>query len=248
MTEWLKMPVETAIVLAGGAGLRLRPLTDDRPKAMIEVHRRPLLDWVLFWLRKNRVRRVVIGIAYKGEMIVEHLKDGESFGLDIRYSTHTVEGGTAEGFRLAIERHVKDTTFFAINGDELTDVKLQELADFHKHQRATATVAVAPLPSPYGVVDLDGSNVVAFREKAKIESVNVSIGVYAFQEEILDYLPRTGDVERIVFPRLAAERKCVAYRHNGFWMTVNTTKDLREVEERLSKDGFWPTADSCGCS
>jgi NDP-sugar pyrophosphorylase family protein len=202
---------------------------------MVEVGGRPLLDWVLLSLKRNLVRRVVIGIAYKGEMIVEHLKDGESIGLDIQYSTHTVEGGTAEGFRLAIERYVKDPTFFAINGDELTDVKLQELGDFHKHQKGTATVTVAPLPSPYGVVDLDGADIIAFREKARIESVNVSIGVYAFQQEILDYLPRTGNIERSAFPRLAAERKLRAYRQNGFWMTVNTIKDLREVEERLSK-------------
>ena len=228
------MPVETAIVLAGGAGLRLRPLTDDRPKAMVEVSGRPLLDWVLFWLKRNLVRRVVIGIAYKGRMIVEHLKDGESIGLDIQYSTHTVEGGTAEGFRLAIERCIKDPTFFAINADEFTDVKLQELGDFHKHQKATATITVAPLSSPYGVVDLDGADIIAFREKARIESVNVSVGVYAFQQEILEYLPRTGDIERTAFPHLAAERRLRAYKHDGFWMTVNTAKDLREVEERLS--------------
>ena len=232
------MPVETAIVLAGGAGLRLRPLTDDRPKAMVEVSGRPLLDWVLFWLKRNLVRRVVIGIAYKGEMIVEHLKDGESIGLDVQYSRHTVEGGTAEGFRLAIQRYVNDPTFFAINGDELTDVRLQELGDFHRRQGAIATVTVAPLQSPYGVVDLDGANIIAFREKAAIESVNVSVGVYSFQQEMLDYLPRTGDIERTAFPRLAGERKLSAYRHNGFWMTVNTTKDLSEAEERLSKGGL----------
>ena len=85
---------------------------------------------------------------------------------------------------------------------------------------------------------MDGADVVSFREKARIDSVSVSIGVYTFQQEILDYLPRTGDVERTAFPRLAAERKLKAYRHNGFWMTVNTTKDLSEVEKRLSKDGL----------
>jgi NDP-sugar pyrophosphorylase family protein len=229
------MPIKTAIVLAGGAGLRLRPLTNDKPKAMVEVSGRPLLDWVLIWLKRNLVRRVVIGIAYKGGMIVDHLKDGKSMGLQIQYSTHTVAGGTAEGFRLAIERYVKDPSFFAINGDELSNVKLQELGDFHRHQRATATIAVAPLPSPYGVVDVDGADIIAFREKVVIQSVNVSVGVYAFQQDIFDYLPRAGDVERTAFPRLAAEHKLKAYRHNGFWMTVNTIKDLNEVDETWNK-------------
>jgi mannose-1-phosphate guanylyltransferase len=193
-----------------------------------------LLDWVLTWLRNNRVRRVVIGVAYRRENIIEHLGDGSSFGLNVEYSTHSVEGGTAEGFRLAIERHIKDSTFFAINGDELTDVALQTLADFHIRQKTTATVTVAPLRSPFAVVELEGSDIIAFHEKPTIDSVHVSVGVYVFQREILDYLPQTGDIERTAFPRLAAERKLTAYQHNGFWMTVNTMKDLTELEKRLA--------------
>lgn len=229
------MAIETAIILAGGVGLRLRPLTDDRPKAMVEVAGRPLLDWILTWLRNNQIRRVVIGVAYRGESIIEHLGDGSSLGLKVDYSTHTVEGGTAEGFRLAIERHVNDSTFFAINGDELTDVALQTLASFHNRQKATATITVAPLRSPFAVVELEGSDIVSFHEKPLIDSVHVSVGVYVFQREILDYLPRTGDIERTAFPRLAAERKLTAYRHEGFWMTVNTMKDLTELGKRLTQ-------------
>jgi mannose-1-phosphate guanylyltransferase len=232
------MPIETAIILAGGVGLRLRPLTDDRPKAMVEIAGHPLLEWVLTWLRNNRVRRVVIGVAYRRESIMEHFGSGGSHGLKVEYSTHTVEGGTAEGYRLAIERCVKDSTFFAINGDELTNVRLQDLADFHNRQGATATVTVAPLPSPYGVVELEDTNITGFREKPIINSVYVSVGVYVFQQEILDHLPRTGDIERTAFPRLAAERKLKAYRHDGFWMTVNTLKDLTEVEKELGKRDF----------
>lgn len=233
---YLSLTIETAVVLAGGAGLRLRPLTDDKPKAMVLVAGRPLLEWVLSWLRRNRVHRVVIGVAYRGESIIEHFQDGKAFGLEIEYSRHSVEGGTAEGYRLAIERYVKDSTFFAVNGDELTDVGLQNLADFHIRQRATATVTVAPLPSPYGVVELEGANVTGFREKPIINSVHVSVGVYAFQQAILDYLPQTGDIERTAFPRLAAERKLKGYKHDGFWMTVNTLKDLTEVERKLKSE------------
>jgi len=227
--------IETAIVLAGGRGRRLEPFTNDRPKAMLEVAGKPLLYWVLRWLRRNQVRRVVIGVAYRRDKIMECFGDGEAVDLEIKYSTHTIEGGTGEGFRLAIERHVKDKTFFAMNGDELTSVRLQELAAFHRLHKATATIAVSPLRSPFGVIDTEGPDIVAFREKATIDSVNVSTGVYVLQSEILDYLPRTGQVENTAFPRLAAERKLKAYRHNGFWMTVNTAKDLSEVREELLK-------------
>lgn len=185
--------IETAVVLAGGLGERLRPFTNDRPKAMVEVAGKPLLFWVLRWLRSNQVRRVVIGVAFRKEKIIDYFGDGHQADLEIKYSTHTVEGGTVEGFRLAIERHVKDETFFAMNGDELTNVRLQELADFHRSQKATATITVSPLRSPFGVIDTDGPDIVAFREKATIDSINVSIGVYVFQHEILDYLPDRPD-------------------------------------------------------
>lgn len=232
------MLFQTAVILAGGAGLRLRPLTNDRPKAMVEVAGRPLLEWVLLWLKKNGIRSVIIGIAYKGDKLTEHFRDGKSFGLDVEYSRHTVEGGTAEGFRLAIERHVRDDSFLALNGDELTDVKLEELAAFHRQERATASIAVAPLRSPFGVVEIDKHDVVRFREKPILDSVYVSIGVYAFQHQILDYLPKSGEIETTAFPRLAQERRLKAYRHDGFWRTINTLKDLDEVEKEILRGGF----------
>jgi mannose-1-phosphate guanylyltransferase len=202
---------------------------------MLDIAGKPLLYWVLRWLRRNQVRRVVIGIAYKGDRIVEYFGDGEHMDLQIKYSSHTIEGGTAEGFRLAIQRHVKDETFFAMNGDELTSVNLQELADFHIREKAIATIAVSPLRCPFGVIETEGPDIVRFHEKATIDSASVSIGVYAFRKEILDYLPQTGQIERTAFPQLAKERKLKAYRHNGFWMTVNTAKDLSEVQRELLK-------------
>jgi len=230
--------VDTAVILAGGPGLRLRPLTDDRPKAMIEVAGRPMLEWALLGLRKNGIRQVIIGIAYKGERIMEHFRDGRNLGLNIQYSTHTVEGGTGEGFRLAIERYVRNKTFFGMNGDELTDVRFQDLLRFHCEHGGTATIAVSPLRSPFGVVDIRGSDVLAFREKPIIDSVRVSIGVYVFERDILDYLPKRGEIEKTAFPRLAQDGKLKAFEHDGFWMTVNTMKDLTEVEREIRKRGF----------
>lgn len=214
----------------------MRPLTDDRPKAMVEVGGRPLLDWILSWLKANGIRRVVIGVAYRGDVILDHLSGLDS-GLEIEVSQHTVEGGTAEGFKLAIERYVEDSIFFGINGDEITNVKLQDLANFHLSQKSIATVTVSPLPSPFGVVELEGSKIIAFREKPRLDSVLVSVGVYAFHRAILDYVPSVGDIERTAFPALAAVRKISAYRHDGFWKTVNTIKDLKEVELDLHRIG-----------
>ena len=225
--------VKTAVILAGGEGLRLRPLTADSPKAMIPVAGKPLLQWVLEWLKRNDVRNLVIGVAYKKEKIMDYFRDGRQMGLTIKYSNHTVEGGTGEGFRLAIERHVDDDVFLAMNGDELVDLNVHDFAAFHYSNDGLATVAVGPLRSPYGVVELDGTDITSFLEKPILRSHYVSVGTYIFSHAVLDYLPEKGDVERVAFPRLASMRKLKAYIHNGFWATVNTHKDFEDVEKQL---------------
>ena len=225
--------IATALILAGGQGLRLRPLTADAPKAMIVVAGKPLLQWVLEWLRENGIYNIVIGVAYRKEKIMDYFGDGARFGVTIRYSNHTVEGGTSEGFRLAIQRHVSDHDFLAMNGDELVDLKVSEFAAHHYSNLGIATISVGPLRSPYGVVELQGSDVVGFEEKPILRSHYVSTGTYIFSREILDYLPERGDVERSVFPKLASMRRLKAYVHNGFWATINTVKDLEDVENQL---------------
>jgi NDP-sugar pyrophosphorylase family protein len=233
--------MDTAVVLAGGAGLRLRPYTNDKPKAMVQVYKKPLLEWIVEWLTSNGVRNIVFGVAYKRGAITKHFGDGTGFGARIKYSVHTVEGGTAEGFRLAIKRHINQKTFIAMNGDELVDLSLQKLESYHNRHGCLATIAVSPLRSPYGIVDLNQKtkSVVSFREKAVIPKTYVSVGVYIFNRDILRYIPTQGDVEKTTFPRLAANKEIKAYIHKGFWRTINTHKDLQDVAEELEKKGFF---------
>jgi mannose-1-phosphate guanylyltransferase len=227
--------VRTAVILAGGAGLRLRPLTDENPKAMIIVAGKPLLQWIIEWLKRNGILNIVIGVAYKKEKITSYFADGKKFGVTIKYSNHSVEGGTGEGFRLAIERHVKDEVFLAMNGDELVDLSVQDLVRHHYAQRGIATIAVGPLRSPYGLVELQGNDVVGFQEKPVIRTHYVSVGVYIMSRKIVEYLPQEGDIERAVFPKLASQGMLKAYIHDGFWATVNTIKDLEDVETQLKE-------------
>lgn len=240
------MKVRTAVVLAGGAGLRLRPLTNDKPKAMIEVLGKPLLQWIVEWLRNNDIERIVIGVAYKKEAIMNHFDDGSKFGLQIDYSVHSVEGETGEGFKLAISRFVKDNTFVAMNGDELTSLDLGDMVDFHLSQKSIATIAVSPLRSPYGVVEVTSNNdVIGFEEKPIIDSVLVNSGIYVFDQQILDYLPEKGSLEHVTLPTLARLRLLKAFQIDGFWLTVNSVKDLETAEHELLKTKkevrIWPT-------
>lgn len=228
--------VSTAVVLAGGRGLRLAPLTNGIPKALVRIRSKPLLEWVIQWLANGGVRDLVVGVAYEKDKIMDYFGDGNRFGVRIRYSVHTVEGGTAEGFRKAIERHVTDQTFLAMNGDELTNLNIAKLGDVHMASGALATVAVTELRSPFGIVRLDSNDrIVRFDEKVKIPETYTSIGVYAFQRDILDHIPDRGDIERTTFPILSRMNKLQAYRHDGFWMTVNNLKELQEVEGNIEK-------------
>lgn len=229
--------IRTAVVLGGGAGLRLRPLTNDLPKVMLRVADKPLLEYVINWLRQNSVTNIVIGVAYRKDTVTGYFRNGRDFGVDIRYSEHTVEGGTGEGFRLAIEKYVDDDVFIATNGDEITDIDVESFARFHNEGGKVATVALSPLKSPFGVVQLDGQrNIVRFQEKPVLRDYWVSMGVYVFEDTIKEYLPVKGNVETESFPRLAREGKIRGYTHDGLWRTVNTFKDLQELEATLSRN------------
>jgi NDP-sugar pyrophosphorylase family protein len=230
------LDISTAVVLAGGRGLRLAPLTNSVPKALVRIRSKPLLEWVIGWLAKNRVRDLVIGVAYEKEKIMDYFGDGSRLGVRIKYSVHTVEGGTAEGFRKAIDRYVTDEVFLAMNGDELTNLNIPRLCEAHVNSGVLATVAVTALKSPFGIVKLDSNDrVVGFEEKVTIPDTYISIGVYAFQRQILAHMPTSGDIERTTFPALARMKKLQAYRHDGFWMTINNLKELQEAEEDIER-------------
>lgn len=227
--------IETAVVLVGGSGLRMRPFTEDMPKCMIPIQGKPLISWTISWLKKNGFRHVVLGVAYRKEVIIDYLKDN-SQGLDINFSEHSVEGETAEGFRLAISRYVNDEEFLAMNGDEVTNLDLKRLEKIQLRSKPIASIAVAPMRSPFGILELEGEDIVGFREKALLEDMQVSIGVYMFNRRILDYLPLKGSIEREVFPLLAEKRllKACRLRPNEIWLTINSVKDLSIAEKEFA--------------
>lgn len=228
------MIIDTAIILAGGSGTRLKPLTNDLPKGMIKIYGKPLLRWIIEWLRDNDVRRIILGVAYQKEKIKEYFGEGEAFGVDIKYSVHTVEGGTSEGFRLAISRYVDSDVFFAMNGDQITDLDLVDLANFHRKHDPVATMVVAHPTCPYGHVHINDKNdVIGFVEKPSCPHTLCNIGIYTFKHEILQYLPERGEVEKETFPVLARSHRLKVYPFRGFFVTVNTFKDLIKAEKEL---------------
>jgi mannose-1-phosphate guanylyltransferase len=226
--------IETAVILAGGSGLRMRPLTEDTPKCMIPLQCKPLIHWIIEWLKNYGIKHVVMGVAYRKEVIINYLKE-DDHGLRIDFSEHSVEGETGEGFRLAISRFVKDKDFMAMNGDEITNLNLDRLEEAHLTKKPVATIAVSPMRSPFGVLELDGDDIVGFHEKVLLENTLISIGVYMFNQKLLEYLPTTGSIEKVVFPGLAKERLLKAYRlsKDESWLTINSIKELSIAEKEF---------------
>ncbi len=222
------------MILSGGAGVRLRPLTNDIPKGLVKVANKPLLQWVVEWLRTNGVTELVIGVAYLREKITRYLGNGSRLGVSIRYSVHSVEGGTGEGFRLAVSRYVGEDCFFALNSDQITDLNLRTMFGLHAKGDALATIAVVHPRLPFGLVLTDKKGYcTGFQEKPLMKNIYSSSGIYVFQRSILDYLPIKGDVEKTTFPRLVRNRKLKAYIHRGSFTTVNSLRELEEADREL---------------
>lgn len=204
------------------------------PKGLVKVGGKPLLEWVVEWLHQNKVTDLVMGVAYLKEKIIRHFGNGERFGVSIRYSVHTVEGGTSEGFRLAISRFVESPTFFALNGDQITNLALRRLDNVHEQTGSLASIAVVHPRLPFGLVEIDKRSLCkGFIEKPVLRDVFCSMGIYEFDRNVLKYLPMKGDIERTTFPKLARMNKLNAFKHTGSFITVNSLRELEEADEVL---------------
>lgn len=227
--------IHTAVILVGGTGLRMRPLTEDMPKCMIPLRGKPLIHWTIRWLGNHGFDHVVLGVAYRKEVIIDYV-EANPMGVKVDFSVHSEKGETGEGFKLAIQRHVEDENFLAMNGDEFTNLNLERFAEFHMKHKPVATIAVSPMQSPFGILEIDGNDIVGFKEKPILEDKPISIGVYLFNHAILDYIPMKGSIEKTAFPSLAEKRLIKAYRlsENERWLTINSVKDLSVAEEKFS--------------
>ena len=229
--------LKTAIVLAGGNGIRLMPLTQDIPKPMVKVAGKPMIEWIVEWLAENGIKKVVIGVDYKKEALYEHFKNYKNKEIEIVFNDHGGATGTGDAFRKAIENHkVTDDDFIAMNGDELTDLSLKSLQGFHKLHKPTVSLVACPLPSPYGVLDIgDNFTITAFREKPILTSHLINSGIYIFNKRIIPLLPEKGNIEQTTFVDLAKNGQLKAYQHFGFWRTLDNLKDLEELEGKYKE-------------
>jgi mannose-1-phosphate guanylyltransferase len=218
-----------AIVLVGGQGTRLRPLTATIPKPALTLVDRPFLAYMVEWLAAHGVTEVVLACGFLPDVLREALGDGEPGGPRITYVTEPDRRGTAGAIRFAADALGEDLEdrFLALNGDVLTDLDLAALLAAHRSAGARATLALYPVEDSgaYGLVSLDaGGRVLEFLEKTgEAAPGEINAGAYVLERSVLDLIPagREVSIEREVFPRLVGAG-LHGLRLDGYWMDIGT--------------------------
>ncbi|MEX2105743.1 MAG: NDP-sugar synthase [Solirubrobacterales bacterium] len=218
-----------AIVLVGGEGTRLRPLTANVPKPALTLVDRPFLAYMVEWLGTHGVTEAVLACGFLPDVLRDTLGDGEHAGVRLRYVVEPERRGTAGAIRFAADALGEELgdRFFALNGDILTDLDLTALMRAHREREARATIALHPVEdsAAYGLVEVDsGGRVLEFIEKTG-EPVpgEINAGAYILERSVLDLIPpeREVSIEREVFPRLVGDG-LGALRLDGYWMDIGT--------------------------
>jgi NDP-sugar pyrophosphorylase family protein len=223
-----------AIIIAGGKGERLRPLTSDRPKHMVLLGGKPILEYQIDWLRENGVTDIVVAVGHLHQVIEDYFQDGTPWGVRMAYSLEREPLGRGGALKLAYGQVSHDEPFvIATNGDNVHTQPLAPMISQHKRTGAIATLLLTQLRSPFGIVQQRGARIVGFREKPLLPHW-LSAGAYVLDREFFADLPDVGDHEDALFPRLAAEGRLYGFRSKSYWKAIDTVKDLNEAAEQLA--------------
>jgi len=222
-----------AIILAGGKGRRLLPYTTVLPKPLMPIGDYSILEVILRQLKHAGFRKVTISTGYLHELIHAYIDSNKTLGLDITYSHEEAPLGTIGPLRLM---NNLESTFLVMNGDILTDVDYTALIEYHKRNKAIATVATyqRDVHIDFGVLERNEENrIVAFREKPTYH-FDVSMGVYVFSKKILEYVPENEPFgfDQLMHALTGAEAPVFSYPHKGYWLDIGRPDDYaRSIEE-----------------
>jgi mannose-1-phosphate guanylyltransferase/phosphomannomutase len=224
--------------MAGGEGTRLRPLTSNRPKPMVPVVGRPVMEHILALLRRHGIHQVIVTLQYLAEQIEDYFGDGSDFGMDIRYSIETEPLGTAGSVRRCAAD--LDGTFLVISGDALTDVDLTQAIETHRAREAWVTLALARVDNPreFGIVITDSRGAIQrFVEKptwSEVFSDTINTGIYVLEPQALAEVPpdQPYDFSKDLFPRLLAARAPLyGCPVEGYWCDIGNLAQLMQANE-----------------
>src|SRR3954451_1069897 len=235
-----------AILLAGGKGSRLRPLTVHTPKPIVPIFDRPFLHYQLDLLKQvPEIDEVILSLNYQPRRIEEVFGDGGESGLAIRYVVEPAPLGTGGAIRFASEAMRDSVVVF--NGDVLTQLDLAAVIALHRARQAKATIVLTPVDNPtaYGLVETDADgNIRRFLEKPKPEEIttnNINAGIYVLEPDTFDRIPSevAWSIERSYFPSLIERHETfVAYVYEGYWIDIGTPEKYRQVHRDIMDRRF----------
>ncbi len=245
-----------AILLAGGKGTRLRPLTIHTPKPIVPIFERPFLHYQLDLLKQvPEIDEVILSLNYQPRRIEEIFGDGSEIGMGIRYVVEPAPLGTAGAIRYAGESLRESVVVF--NGDVLTEVDLASVIRLHRERKARATIVLTPVdnPSAYGLVETDpDGNVRRFLEKPKPDEITcdtINAGIYVLEPDTFDRIPRDmpWSIERSFFPSLIERSETfVAYVYRGYWIDIGTPEKYTQVHRDIMDGRFRTSTFNGGAS
>lgn len=228
--------LKTAMILAGGEGTRLRPITYEIPKALVPVHGKPLIEHLFDLLKKYGVNDVILSVGHMKDKIMNEKGNWSRAGMNISFVEEKTPLGTGGPLRLAKDKLTK--TFIVSNGDELKNINVMDMYESHKRNRALATIALTTVsdPSQYGVAKLEGNRIIEFVEKpkkGKAPSKLINAGFYIIEPEVVEMIPKGRcSLEKEIFPKLANMGRLYGFPFSGQWFD---TGNLERYERALKE-------------
>jgi mannose-1-phosphate guanylyltransferase len=229
-----------AVILVGGEGIRLRPLTCNTTKAMVPILNRPFLEHLLRYLKGHGIADIILTLSYLPDRIQDYFGDGAEMGVRLSYLIEEEPLGTAGAVKNA-ERYL-DETFLMLNGDIFTGLDITAMIDFHRQRKAEATIAVTPVddPTAYGLIETDAEGRISrFLEKPSREEVTtnmINAGIYVLEPDVLAQIPprRVASIERETFQKLLARGEPMyAYSASAYWLDMGTPEKYLKLNHDL---------------
>jgi dTDP-glucose pyrophosphorylase len=219
------------ILMAGGLGTRLRPLTQDIPKPLLKVGNKPILETIIKNFANHGFVNITISLNYKGEMIKDYFGDGSNFGVNIDYIEENMRLGTAGALSLIENKPTE--AFFVMNADLLTDVNFSHLLDFHSFSNSDATMCVREYEYqvPYGVIEVEESNVTSIVEKP-IQKFFVNAGIYVLSPKVFDYIPKNEfyDMPTLFNTFIEKEKNVISFPIHEYWLDIGRMSDFEQAQ------------------
>ena len=220
----------SVILMAGGLGTRLMPLTNEMPKSMLEVGGKPILQTIVEGFAKQGFHKITMCLGYRSNVIQDFFKDGKEFKVNIDYIVEEKRMGTAGALTL-LKKEFKEP-FFVMNGDLLTNINYEKMLNFHQENNSKATMAVREyeIEVPYGVVNSNEENIVKIEEKP-VHNFFVNAGVYLLDPDSIDLIPRDRffDMPSMFEKLIEAKEKVVSFPLKNYWLDVGRLEDLKKA-------------------